>query len=126
MRHRKKTKKLGRDHEHRKAMLRNQVISLFLHGKIKTTLAKAKETRRWAERLITLSKEDTVHARRIARRFLVDRKITNHLFDKIGPLFKGIEGGYTRIYRLGQRRGDGAELAIIELTRVPEIERQKT
>ena len=126
MRHRKKTKKLGRDHEHRKAMLRNQVISLFLHGKIKTTLAKAKETRRWAEKMISLTKEDTVHSRRMARRFLVDRKITNHLFDKIGPLFKEVNGGYTRIYRLGSRRGDGAELAILELTRIPEPEKEKS
>ncbi len=126
MRHRKRIKKLGRDHEHRKALLRNQVISLLLHGKIKTTLAKAKETRRWAEKMITLAKEDTVHSRRMARRFLIDRKITNHLFDKIGPLFKEINGGYTRIYRLGPRRGDGAELAILELTRVPESEQQKS
>lgn len=126
MRHRKKIKKLGRDHEHRKAMLRNQVISLFIHGKIKTTLTKAKETRRWAEKMISLTKEDSVHSRRMARRFLVDRKITNHLFDKIGPLFKEVNGGYTRIYRLGPRRGDGAELAILELTRIPEPEKEKS
>ncbi len=122
MRHRKKTHKLGRDAEHRKAMLRNQVISLFLHGRIETTLAKAKETRKVAERMITLGKRGDLHARRLARRFLVDRKITNYLFDKIAPLFKDVDGGYTRIYRLGVRRGDGAQMAILELTQRPESE----
>ncbi len=120
MRHRKKTRKLGRDAEHRKAMLRNQVISLLMHGRIETTLAKAKETRKVAERMITLGKRGDLHARRLARRFLVDRKVTNYLFDKIAPLFKDVNGGYTRIYRLGVRRGDGAQMAILELTQRPE------
>jgi len=120
MRHRKKTRKLGRDAEHRKAMLRNQVISLLMHGRIETTLAKAKETRKVAERMITLGKRGDLHARRLARQFLVDRKVTNYLFDKIAPLFKDVPGGYTRIYRLGVRRGDGAQMAILELTQHPE------
>lgn len=120
MRHRKKLKKLGRDAEHRLALLRNQVASLFTHGRIVTTLAKAKETRRYAERMITLAKKGDLHSRRIARKFLVDRVLTNRLFEEIAPLFKDRDGGYTRIYRLGTRKGDGAQMAILELLAFPE------
>lgn len=119
MRHLKKVKKLGRDKEHRRALLRNQVISLFTHGKIKTTLPKAKETRRWAEKMITLGKKGTVPARREAFRFLADRKMVNKVFDEIAPLFKERNGGYTRIYRLWRRRGDNAEMAMLELLAFP-------
>ena len=120
MRHKKKGKKLGRDHEHRLSLLRNQVISLFTQGRITTTLAKAKETRRYAERMITLAKKGDVHSRRMARRFLVDRKVTNRLFEEIAPLFKDRNGGYTRILKLGERKGDGAHMAILELLGFPE------
>ncbi len=119
MRHLKKVKKLGRDKEHRRALLRNQVISLFTYGKIKTTLPKAKETRRWAEKMITLGKKGTVPARREAFRFLADRKMVNRVFDEIAPLFKERNGGYTRIYRLWRRRGDNAEMAMLELLAFP-------
>ena len=119
MRHLKKVKKLGRDTEHRRALLRNQVISLFTHGKIKTTLQKAKETRRWAEKMITLGKRGTVPARREAFKFLADRKMVNRVFDEIAPLFKDRPGGYTRIYRLWRRRGDNAEMAMLELLAFP-------
>ena len=119
MRHRVKGRKLGRDSEHRMALLRNQVLSLLSHGKIKTTLAKAKETRRVVERLITRAKIDTPHNRRMVRSVLQDRKLTNRLFVEFAPLFKEREGGYTKIYRLGFRRGDGAEMAILQLVSFP-------
>lgn len=115
MRHKKAVKKLGTDREHRLSILRNQVISLFQHGRIMTTLAKAKETRRYAERMITLAKRGDLHARRIARQFLVDRKITNKLFEEIGPRYSDRESGYTRIIKIGPRQGDGAEMAFLEL-----------
>ncbi len=120
MRHRKRVKKLGRDREHRLALLRNQAISLLKHGKIKTTLAKAKATRSFVEKLITIGKEDNFNRRRLVRRYLVDRQMTNYLFDEIAPLFKDRPGGYTRIYRLGFRKGDGAEMAVLELIKFPE------
>lgn len=125
MRHLKKVKKLGRDREHRKALLRNQVTSLFIHGKIKTTLQKAKETRRWAEKMITLGKNGTVAARREAFKFLADRKMVNRVFDEIAPLFKDRNGGYTRIYRLWRRRGDNAEMAMLELLEFPETKEKE-
>ncbi len=125
MRHLKKVKKLGRDTEHRKALLRNQVISLFTHGKIKTTLQKAKETRRWAEKMITLGKRGTVPARREAFKFLADRKMVNRVFDEIAPLFKERNGGYTRIYKLWRRRGDNAEMAMLELIEFPSAKEEE-
>ena len=120
MRHRKRVKKLGRDREHRLALLRNQAISLLRHGRIKTTLPKAKATRSFVEKLITIGKNDNFNSRRLVRRYLVDRQMTNYLFDEIAPLFKDRSGGYTRIYRLGFRKGDGAEVAILELVKFPE------
>ena len=119
MRHRKRIKKLGRDREHRLALLRNQVISLFTHGKIVTTLPKAKETRRYTERMITLGKRGDLSARRLARQFLVRKDITNKLFEEIAPLFKDRNGGYTRIYRLPPRKGDNARMALLELVEFP-------
>jgi len=126
MRHLKKVKKLGRDTEHRRALLRNQVISLFTHGKIKTTLQKAKETRRWAEKMITLGKVGTVPARREAFKFLVDRKMVNRVFDEISPLFKDRNGGYTRIYKLWRRRGDDAQMALLELLAFPSGKKEES
>ncbi len=126
MRHLKKVKKLGRDTEHRRALLRNQVISLFTHGKIRTTLQKAKETRRWAEKMITLGKRGTVPARREAFKFLADRKMVNRVFDEIAPLFAEKQGGYTRIYRLWRRRGDDAEMAMIELLAFPAPKKEES
>ncbi len=125
MRHRKRVKKLGRDAEHRRALLRNQVISLLVHGKIQTTLAKAKETRRWAERMITLGRRGDLHARRLARQFLVDRKVTNYLFEEVAPRYKDVPSGFTRIYRLGRRRGDGAQMALLQLIPPEEIRQGK-
>lgn len=122
MRHQKRVLKLGVEREHRKAILRNIVKGLFTHGKVKTTLVRAKAAQRVAERLIHRAKTDTVHNRRHVRRFLVDRKLTNKLFVEIAPKFKDRKGGYTRVVKLGLRRGDGAQMALLELAfeRLPE------
>ena len=90
-------------------------MSLFLHGQIQTTTAKAKELRPFAERLITLAKRGDLHARRLAARKIADHDVLFRLFDSIGPRFAERPGGYTRVLKLGHRRGDGAEMALIEL-----------
>ena len=95
--------------------MRNMATSLFLHERIETTTAKAKELRPFAERLITLGKRGDLHARRLAGRLIVDRQVLGKLFDDIGPRFTERPGGYTRILKLGNRRGDAAEMALIEL-----------
>ncbi|MDT8436083.1 MAG: 50S ribosomal protein L17 [Gemmatimonadota bacterium] len=116
MRHRKKGRALSRSVSHRSAMLRNMATSLILHERIRTTEAKARELRPFVEKLITLGGTDDVHSRRQARRRIADRQAMQKLFDEIGPRFRDRPGGYTRILKLGARKGDGAELAIIELT----------
>lgn len=122
MRHRVDQRKLGRTTEHRLAMLRNQAISLFRHDRIQTTLEKAKELRRFAEKLITLAKKDTLHSRRIAAEKVNDPEVLQKLFGTLGPLYANRPGGYTRILKLGTRRGDGAQVAIIELVgREPKV-----
>lgn len=115
MRHRVKGKQLGRTSEHRRALLNNLATSLFKHGKINTTEAKAKELRPFAERLITLARKGDLHARRQIERTIRDRTVADLLFKEIGPRFASRPGGYTRILKLGHRSGDGAELARIEL-----------
>lgn len=115
MRHRKKGRELSRTPEHRLATLRNMATSLFRHERIETTRAKAKELRPFAEKLITLSKTDDLHSRRQVRKHVNDGEILHKLFDDIGPRFDGREGGYLRILKLGARRGDGAEKALVEL-----------
>lgn len=122
MRHRKKGRELSRSRTHRRAMLRNMVTSLILHERIRTTEAKAKELRPYAERLITLARKGDMHSRRVAGRQIADRDALRKLFDQIGPRFEGRPGGYTRILKLGARKGDGAELALIELTELTEKE----
>ncbi len=89
--------------------------SLFRHGRISTTTAKAKELRPYAEKLITLARRGDLHARRLARRRIEDREVLSSLFDSIGPRFAERPGGYTRILKLGHRQGDGAEMSLIEL-----------
>lgn len=116
MRHRKKGRALSRTSSHRKAMLRNMATSLIQHERIRTTEAKAKELRPVVEKLITLGGVDDVHSRRRARRVIQDRDALQKLFTEVGPRFKERPGGYTRILKLGARKGDGAELAIIEFT----------
>lgn len=115
MRHRKSGRQLNRNSSHRIAMFRNMVVSLLRHEAITTTLAKAKELRRYAEPMITLSKEDSVAKRRLAFDRLRDREIVTKLFTKIGPRFKTRPGGYLRILKCGFRTGDTAPMAIVEL-----------
>lgn len=117
MRHRVAHRKLGRITPHRIALLRNMATALFERERIRTTLVKAKELRPYAEKLITLAKreDDRVHAKRLVSRDIRDPKIVTKLFDSLGARYATRPGGYTRILRLGPRRGDGAEMAILEL-----------
>ena len=115
MRHRKKGRSLSRSPSHRKALLRNMATSLFRHERITTTTARAKELRPYAERLITLAKRGDLHARRLVARRIADRDVLGKLFDDIGPRYAERAGGYTRILKLGNRRGDAADMALIEL-----------
>jgi len=115
MRHRNKGKGFGRTAEHRDAMLRNMATSLFLHGRVETTTAKAKELRRYAEPLITKAKRGDLHARRLVARKIQDDTALSKLFAEIGPKFAERAGGYTRVLHLGHRPGDAAEMSIIEL-----------
>lgn len=115
MRHRAKGRQLSRTATHRRAMLRNMATSLFAHGRVVTTEAKAKELRPYAEKLITLARRGDLHARRLAERKIRDRETLGRLFAEIGPRFAARPGGYTRILKLGHRPGDGADLARIEL-----------
>jgi len=115
MRHRAKGRQLSRTSTHRRAMLNNMATSLFEHGRVVTTEAKAKELRPYAEKLITLARRGDLHARRLAERKVRDRETLSKLFTDIGPRFAARPGGYTRILKLGHRPGDGADLARIEL-----------
>jgi large subunit ribosomal protein L17 len=114
MRHRKRTAKLGRQFEHRNAMLANMVCSLIKHKRIQTTLAKAKAVRSVAEKMVTLGKNGSIHDRRLAAARLHQEDAVRILFSEIAPTQKERNGGYTRIIRLNQRQGDAAELAILE------------
>ena len=114
MRHQKKTVKLGRTAEHRKALLANQVCSLIEHSRIKTTLAKAKAVRPFAEKMLTLGKRGSLHDRRNAISYLHQPKMVKKLFEEIAPLNASRAGGYTRIIKLGPRLSDSAQMAYIE------------
>jgi len=120
MRHRVSFRKLSRTHEHRRALLRNLVTSLFLHERIETTVAKAKEARRVAERMITFAKRGDLAARRHVDSYVFDPSATRKLFDTIAPWYKDRPGGYTRIIRIGRRLGDAGEIAIFELVKTDE------
>lgn len=115
MRHRKKGKKLQRSTSHRRAMTRNMVTSLFEHGRVKTTRAKAKGVRPVAEKLVTLAKKGDLNARRKASGWIQNPDVLADLFDHWAEIFEDREGGYTRILRGGFRHGDGAEIAYLEL-----------
>jgi large subunit ribosomal protein L17 len=115
MRHQIRGNRLNRDAAHRRAMLRNMVTSLFAHERIKTTIPKAKQARRYAERMITFAKRGDLNARRMAARFVNDPQVLQKLFAEIGPRFESRPGGYTRVIRAGIRKGDDAEMAILEL-----------
>jgi large subunit ribosomal protein L17 len=114
MRHQKKHK-LGRPSSQRKALLRNLVTSFLEKERITTTLAKAKATRPVAEKIITLGKEDTLHHRRRALQYIYKKDVVKKLFEDIGPRFVERPGGYTRIVKLAQRAGDGADMAVLEM-----------
>ena len=115
MRHRAKGRQLSRTSSHKRAMMNNMATSLFVHGRVITTEAKAKELRPFAEKLITLARRGDLHARRLVERRIKDRETLTRLFGEIGPRFAARPGGYTRILKLGHREGDGADVARIEL-----------
>jgi large subunit ribosomal protein L17 len=115
MRHRAKGRQLSRTSSHRRALLNNMAASLFEHGRVITTEAKAKELRPFAEKLITLARRGDLHARRLVERRIKSRETLSRLFTEIGPRFAARPGGYTRILKLGHRDGDGADIARIEL-----------
>jgi large subunit ribosomal protein L17 len=115
MKHRVVGRRLDRTTEHRTAMLRNLVTSLFRHERITTTTPKAKELKRFADKIVTLAKRGTSHARRIAHRDVRDVEVLNKLFGPLAGRFQARAGGYTRLVRVGNRAGDNAELAVIEL-----------
>ncbi|PYL60410.1 MAG: 50S ribosomal protein L17 [Verrucomicrobia bacterium] len=125
MRHQKKTIKLGRTAEHRKALLANQVCSLIEHQRIKTTLAKARAVRPLAERMVTLGKNGSIHARRTALATLRQKNAVKKLFDDIAPKSAERNGGYTRIVKLGYRKSDSARMAFIEWVDMAEVVEEK-
>ena len=109
------TRKIGRATDHRKAMLRGLETYLLEHGQVETTLARAKEVRSMAEKMITLGKKNTLASRRMALAYITKEDVVKKLFDQIAPQYADRNGGYTTIYRLGPRRGDAAEMALIKL-----------
>ena len=109
------SRKLGRTSDHRKAMLRGMVTYLLEQGKIETTVTRAKEVRAEAEKMITLGKANTLHTKRQVFSYVTKEAVAKKLFDEIAPKYSERNGGYTRIYKIGPRRGDAAEMAIIEL-----------
>ncbi len=125
MRHRVAGRKLSRHTQHRELMFRNMLVSLLQYERIRTTLAKGKELRNWADRIITLGKKGTLHARRQAFALLRNEGVVKKLFDEIAPKFKDREGGYTRVYKLGWRQGDGAPLSLVELVTFSHPEEKK-
>jgi len=125
MRHRVAGRKFSRHTQHRELMFRNMLVSLLEHERIKTTLAKGKELRSWADKIITLGKKGTLHARRRAFALLRDKTIVKKLFDEIAPKFKDRAGGYTRVYKLGWRQGDAAPLSLVELVTFAHPEEKK-
>src|SRR5216110_1068781 len=125
MRHQKKTIKLGRTAEHRRALLANQVCALIQHQRITTTLAKAKAVRPLAERMVTLGKNGSIHSRRTALAVLRQKNAVKKLFDDIAPRSAERNGGYTRIIKLGQRKSDSAAMAFIEWVDMAEVVEEK-
>ena len=109
------TRKLGRTTAHRKAMLRGMVTLLLKNGQIETTLTRAKEVRSMAEKMITLGKKNTLASRRAALAYITDENVVSKLFNEIAPTYENRQGGYTQIFKMGPRRGDAAEMAIVKL-----------
>jgi large subunit ribosomal protein L17 len=125
MRHRVAGVKLGRTPAHRRALFRNLVTALLEHEAVRTTDAKAKELKRWGDRLITLGKQGTLHARRRAAAIIQRRQVVKKLFDEIAPRYGARAGGYTRVTKLGVRLGDAAALSVVELVDRPGSEPEK-
>ena len=125
MRHQKAGKKLNRTGSHRNAMFRNMVTSLFEHGRIRTTDAKAKELRRWADRMITLAKRGDLHARRQALAVMRDKTVVHKLFEEVADRFGERAGGYTNVIKIGRRRGDAAPISLVELVAPKEKKERK-
>jgi large subunit ribosomal protein L17 len=125
MRHQKAGRKLGRTASHRDAMFRNMVTSLFQHGRIQTTDAKAKELRRWADQMITLAKRGDLHARRQALAVIRDKAVVHKLFEEVAKRFGDRAGGYTHIVKVGRRRGDAAPISLVELISAQEKKEKK-
>jgi large subunit ribosomal protein L17 len=125
VRHARSGKKLGRDSAHRKALYSNLAGALIEHGRIKTTVTKAKAVKPLAEQMITLGRRGDLHARRQATAFLRSRDVVHKLFDEVAPLFKDRPGGYTRIVKIGPRPGDAAEMAYIELVNEEYVEKER-
>jgi large subunit ribosomal protein L17 len=121
VRHRNQGPKLNRSSAHRKALGANLATALLTHGRIQTTAPKARLARGIAEKAITLAKEGSLHSRRQAIALLRDKEVTYRLFDVIGPAFSDVQGGYTRVLKLGPRQGDAAEMVLLELTREIEV-----
>jgi len=121
MRHRKAFRKLSRTREHRRAVLRNLVTSLFIHERIETTVAKAKEARRVGERMITFAKRGDLAARRHVASYVHGDDVVKKLFETVAPWYTERNGGYTRIVRVGRRLGDAGETALLELVKSPEL-----
>ncbi len=119
------TRKLGRTTAHRKAMLRGMVTYLLENGSIETTLTRAKEVRALAEKMITLGKKNTLASRRAALAFITKEDVVKKLFDVIAPDYADVNGGYTQIYKLGPRRGDAAEMALIKLTKQELVKKEE-
>lgn len=124
MRHQVKGKKLGRDIKKRKALFKNLISALITHGRVKTTEAKAKAVKGLVDKLVTKAKEGTIHARRQALAFLSRRQVVQKLFEEIAPRFKKREGGFTRVIKIGPRRGDNAPIVIMEWTEEAPISEQ--
>ena len=121
MRHQRVAKKFGRSTKHRKMLMRSLVTNLILAESIKTTLPKAKEARKDADRIVTVAKKGDLAARRLAASRLVEPKAVQKLFDKIAPAMKDRKGGYTRIVKLGTRRGDAAEMCVLQWVTAAEV-----
>jgi large subunit ribosomal protein L17 len=125
MRHQKAGKKLNRTGSHRNAMFRNMVTSLFIHGRIRTTDVKAKELRRWADRMITLAKRGDLHARRQALAVVRDKAVVHKLFEEASERFGQRAGGYTRVIKIGRRAGDAAPVSLVEFVVTGEKKERK-
>lgn len=124
MKHQKKNKKFSRPRAQRKALIKSLLQAVVVHERIITTELKAKALRKWVDRLITLAKKNTLHARRLSYRVLGSHVLVKRLFEEIGPRFKDIAGGYSRVIGFRRRKGDNAKLSILELTKVEKKEKK--